>query len=60
MRTRLRAFMERTHDPLLKGPIAIKPTWKVNRRECVVAGSRDPSDYESLGGHFTVRERGMA
>lgn len=60
MRTRLRAFMERTHDPLLKGPIAIKPTWKVNRRECVVAGSRDLSDYESLGGHFTVRERGMA
>lgn len=60
MRERLRAFMERTHDPLLAGPIAIRPEWKVNRRECVSAGSKNPDDYESLGEHFSVRDRGMA
>lgn len=60
MRARLHEFMERTNDPLLRGPIEIKPCWKVNRRECVSAGSKDPADYESLGDHFSVRERGMA
>lgn len=60
MRSRLEDFMRRTNDPLLAGPIEIKPTWKVNRRECVAAGSKDPADYESLGADFKVRERGMA
>lgn len=60
MRARLEAFMRATDDPLLKGPIAVDPAWKVNRRECVQAGSKDPNDYESLGVDFAVRERGMA
>lgn len=60
MRSRLRDFMERTNDPLLKGPIEIRPEWKVSRRECVAAGSKNPEDYESLGVNFSVRERGMA
>ena len=60
MRARLGEFMRRTNDPLLEGPIAVRPEWKVNRRECVAAGSKDPADYESLGAHFSVRERGMA
>lgn len=60
MRSRLDDFMRRTNDPLLEGPIAVRPEWKVNRRECVAAGSKDPADYESLGAHFSVRERGMA
>lgn len=60
MRQRLRAFMEHTDDPLLNGPIEVRPEWKVNRRECVAAGSKDPADYESLGDSFSVRERGMA
>lgn len=60
MRARLADFMERTSDPLLAGPIEVRPEWKVNRRECVAAGSKDPADYESLGERFSVRERGMA
>lgn len=60
MRSRLRDFMERTDDPLLKGAIEIRPEWKVSRRECVAAGSKNPEDYESLGVNFSVRERGMA
>lgn len=60
MRSRLDGFMRRTNDPLLEGPIEVRPEWKVNRRECVAAGSKDPADYESLGAHFSVRERGMA
>ena len=49
MRTRLQNFMERTNDPLLQGPIEIKPEWKVNKRETMSAGSKDPADYDSLG-----------
>lgn len=60
MRSRLHDFMERTDDPLLKGAIEIRPEWKVSRRECVAAGSKNPEDYESLGVNFSVRERGMA
>lgn len=60
MRGRLVSFMERTSDPLLAGPIGVRPEWKVNRRECVAAGSKDPNDYESFGVHFSVRVRGMA
>lgn len=60
MRSRLRDFMERTDDPLLKGAIEIRSEWKVSRRECVAAGSKNPEDYESLGVNFSVRERGMA
>lgn len=60
LRNRLAAFMEKTNDPLLKGPIEVRPGWKVNRRECVAAGSKNPDDYESLGESFSVRERGMA
>lgn len=60
MRARLDDFMRHTNDPLLEGPIRVRPEWKVNRRECVAAGSKDPADYESLGEHFSVRERGMA
>lgn len=57
MRARLAAFMEKTDDPLLNGPIAVRPEWKVNRRESRSSGSSDPNDYESRGLNFKVRER---
>ena len=41
--------MERTHDPLLAGPIQVQPQWKVNRKECMQASSKNPDDYVSLG-----------
>lgn len=46
---RLEKIQERTNDPLLKGKIQIQPEWKVNRRECDKASSKNPEDYESLG-----------
>ncbi len=49
LREKLRAHMERTKDPLLDGPVEIKPEWKVNRRECMQASSKNPEDYVSLG-----------
>ena len=57
MRGRLATFMEKTDDPLLDGPIAVRPEWKVNRRESRSSGSSDPNDYESRGLNFKVRER---
>ena len=49
MAGRLKAIQEKTGDPLLKGGIAIQPEWKVNRRECDKASSKNPEDYVSLG-----------
>lgn len=50
MRKRLADFMQRTKDPLLQGPIAVQPEWKVNKKECWSPGSKEPDNYESLGG----------
>lgn len=49
LRRRLREEMERTDDPLLRGPIPIQPGWKVNKPDCQKASSKDPNDYVSLG-----------
>lgn len=48
MQKQLHQFMVRTDDPLLKGPIPIQSTWKVNKRETYSAHAKDPSDYENL------------
>lgn len=45
LRLRLDRQMRATDDPLLKGPIALQPGWKVNRRECRKASSNNPQDY---------------
>ena len=34
-----------------EGPIPVKDEWKVNRRECEKASSKNPEDYVSLGGN---------
>jgi hypothetical protein len=41
--------MEATDDPLLRGPLEIKPYHKVNKKGCLLPGSRDPEDYEPQG-----------
>jgi len=45
MRKKLDELMIRTKDPLLNGPINIQPLWKVNKRECFSASSKNPEDY---------------
>ncbi|HHV12230.1 MAG TPA: sulfatase [Clostridiales bacterium] len=49
LRKSMRLLMEKTKDPLLHGPIRIKPEWKVNKKECFLPGSKNEEDYESLG-----------
>ena len=49
MRKYLYEFMLRTNDPLLDGPIEIKPEWKVNKKSALSAGSKNRDDYESVG-----------
>lgn len=52
MRGRLEKHLEETDDFILKGPVTIDKNWKVNKKECYYASSRDPEDYVSLGGKF--------
>lgn len=49
LRKKLQDFQVKTEDPLLQGPIPIKPEWKVNKKECRIASSKDANDYVSLG-----------
>lgn len=49
LRRCLHAEMERTNDPLLRGPIPVQKTWKVNKPDCEMASSKNPDDYISLG-----------
>lgn len=43
---KLTLHMEKTRDPLLDGEIALMQGWKVNRKECETASSKNPDDYE--------------
>lgn len=44
---RLAAHEDRTKDPIRTGEIEIQPGWKVNRKECRTASSKNPEDYIS-------------
>ena len=52
MRELLEAHMIQTDDPLLEGEILINPAWKVNKKTCYAAGSKNPDDYDSMGEHI--------
>ncbi len=54
MAKRLYAVQERTEDPILEGPISVQEGWKVNRRECEKASSKNPEDYVSPGGNKKI------
>ena len=45
MRRRLANYQEKTDDPVGNGLAKVKPGWKVNRKECLKASSRNPEDY---------------
>ena len=44
----LKSEMKRSNDPLLNGSIVFQKGWKVNKRECLKASSKNTEDYESL------------
>lgn len=41
--------LAQTHDKITEGEIPIEPGWKVNKKECRKASSKNPNDYISLG-----------
>lgn len=45
LRSKLDNIMESSNDPLINGPIPIQKNWKVNKKECVVASSKNSEDY---------------
>ncbi|MDW2796605.1 sulfatase [Clostridium boliviensis] len=49
LKQRLDAQMNKTGDFLLKGHPEIQKNWKVNKKECQKASSKNPDDYISLG-----------
>lgn len=50
MSNTLDQLMEESHDPLCDGQLLVQPGWKVNRKECLEASSKDPHDYVSYNG----------
>ncbi len=49
MKKRLLDFQEKTADPLLHGEIPVLSHYKVNKKECIDASSKNPDDYEESG-----------
>ena len=49
MAEKLQIHEEKTDDPIRHGQIEVRPEWKVNRRECQKASSKNPEDYISQG-----------
>lgn len=49
LKEKLDKHLKETNDIILNGEIAVKDIWKVNRKECKTASSRDDKDYVSLG-----------
>jgi len=49
MRNQLEKHLNDSDDYLVNGLIRIKDEWKVNKRECINASSKNAEDYVSLG-----------
>ena len=49
LKKKLSELQHKTKDPILHGEIKIRSNWKVNKKECVKASSRNDNDYVSLG-----------
>lgn len=47
LRSSLEKEMIRTNDPLCKGAIELQSGWKVNKKTCLHASSKNADDYES-------------
>lgn len=49
LKEKLEKHLEATKDIILEGEIPINKQWKVNKKECRQASSKDENDYISLG-----------
>ena len=49
LKDKLNKMMEDINDPLLKGELPVLPGYKVNKRECIMASSKNPEDYDVRG-----------
>ena len=49
LKDKLHQHMLETNDPLLKGELEIKPTYKVNKKSAVHASSKNQEDYDPRG-----------
>ena len=49
LKKKLFNHMEKTNDPLLKGHFEILPHYKVNNKDCLMASSKNPNDYDPRG-----------
>lgn len=52
MKERLLRFQIKTKDPLLNGTIPILKHYKVNKKDCLEASSKNPNDYEEDGSFY--------
>lgn len=49
LKEKLQKHMEETKDPLLQGELAFKSNYKVNKKDCLQASSKNPEDYDPRG-----------
>lgn len=49
LKEKLYQHMVKTNDPLLKGELEFKPYYKVNKKTCLEASSKNPDDYDPRG-----------
>ena len=49
LKDKLYKHMLKTNDPLLNGELEVKPNYKVNKKECLKASSKNPNDYDERG-----------
>lgn len=49
LKEKLFQFQMKTHDPLLEGELPVYSHYKVNKKECIDASSKNPEDYDTRG-----------
>jgi arylsulfatase A-like enzyme len=48
LKAKLDEHLIETNDPILKGPLPLLSGYKVNKRTCLTASSKNPDDYEEV------------
>lgn len=48
MKQKLKEYQVKTKDPILQGALPLLKGYKVNKKECMQASSKNPEDYEQI------------